>query len=311
MVSGLRALLSGILDYAGLFPPAALPFDQAICNYARYRRDPDSWMLARFICPASRLTEVTPYVKELFDARVPFYFSALGRGGKNADEFRAGLQADLDNIRSFRNDQGGLVVGDVLETRLPATAAVPTGSGPLFARSLGDLACYIEAVPGSDWPVQVRGVLDAIRQTAAPERTARGFKRRCGGLEAPAFPPPEQVASAIAACRDVNVPLKFTAGLHHPIRHFNAGVKTHMHGFINVFVAGVLAHARGLSAEQIQAIIEDEDARSFRFDDAGLCWKDKRATTREIATARQVAVTSFGSCSFDEPRDDLRALGWL
>ena len=43
MSPSLRALLSGIIDYAGLFPPAKLPLDQAIRNYARYRTEPDSY----------------------------------------------------------------------------------------------------------------------------------------------------------------------------------------------------------------------------------------------------------------------------
>jgi hypothetical protein len=137
-----------------------------------------------------------------------------------------------------------------------------------------------------------------------------GFKLRCGGVNAAAFPSCEQVAFVIAACRDAKVPLKFTAGLHHPVRHFNAGVQTHMHGFLNVFVAGVLAHARGLSEEQLRPILGEEDAKEFAFDDAGLRWKDWQATTDEIAAARRI-VTSFGSCRFDEPRNDLRALGWL
>ncbi len=84
-----------------------------------------------------------------------------------------------------------------------------------------------------------------------------------------------------------------------------------MHGFINVFVAGVLAHARRLSEEDLQRVLADEDAASFVFTDDGLRWRDWHASTAEIAAARSDFVTSFGSCSFDEPRDDLRALGWL
>ena len=43
----LHALVSSIIDYAGLFPPARLPLDTAIGNYARYRTEPEAWMLAR------------------------------------------------------------------------------------------------------------------------------------------------------------------------------------------------------------------------------------------------------------------------
>ncbi len=106
------------------------------------------------------------------------------------------------------------------------------------------------------------------------------------------------------------MPLKFTAGLHHPVRRLDPGLGVTMHGFVNVFAAGVLAHARRLGEEQLRVILEDEDAGDFVFDEAGLCWRDHRAGTAEIVAARR-RVVSFGSCSFDEPHDDLRALGWL
>ena len=138
-----------------------------------------------------------------------------------------------------------------------------------------------------------------------------GFKLRTGGVEAAAFPPVERIARCIIDCRAQRLPIKFTAGLHHPIRHFNSSVNTKMHGFINVFVAGVLAHALQLAEEQLIPILNDEDPASFRFDDDGLHYKEYRATTRQIEDARRQLVISFGSCSFDEPREDLRSLGWL
>jgi hypothetical protein len=84
-----------------------------------------------------------------------------------------------------------------------------------------------------------------------------------------------------------------------------------MHGFLNVLVAGVLAHARDLHETEIQMILEDEDPSHFVFTEEALRWQDWQATTPEIHAARQTAIGSFGSCSFDEPRDDLRALGWM
>ena len=47
--ASLRALLAGVIDYAGLFPPATLPLDEAVRNYARYRREPEGWMLGRLV----------------------------------------------------------------------------------------------------------------------------------------------------------------------------------------------------------------------------------------------------------------------
>ncbi len=53
----MRALLDGLIDYAGLFPPAALGMEDAVASYATYRRGPFAWMLGRFIVPAARLGE--------------------------------------------------------------------------------------------------------------------------------------------------------------------------------------------------------------------------------------------------------------
>ena len=83
MNASLRALLTNVVDYAGLFPPAELSLDASIRNYARYRREPESWMLGRFICPATRLHELAPYVGELFASGPPLAVAAPGRGGKS------------------------------------------------------------------------------------------------------------------------------------------------------------------------------------------------------------------------------------
>jgi hypothetical protein len=58
MTTSLRILLEGLVDYAGLFPPAALSMQDAVRNYARYREDEHSWALGRFVVPAERVREV-------------------------------------------------------------------------------------------------------------------------------------------------------------------------------------------------------------------------------------------------------------
>jgi len=60
MTEALRTLLTDLIDYAGLFPPAALDMADAARNYAAYRRGPHAWALGRFIVPAARLQEVDP-----------------------------------------------------------------------------------------------------------------------------------------------------------------------------------------------------------------------------------------------------------
>ena len=59
----MRAAFAGIVDYAGLFPPAGCTMAQAVSAYDSYRGSPDRWMLGRFIVAASRLDELGQVVE--------------------------------------------------------------------------------------------------------------------------------------------------------------------------------------------------------------------------------------------------------
>ncbi len=332
MHESLRAFMSGIIDYAGLFPPASLDMDEAIRNYARYRDDADARMLGRFICPASRLEELGPYHDELFSRGEPFRFSVLARGGDDTAAFISGLVADLEAITSFGERHVERVVVDVFEARLPNVLLQKRDSAELreLLRQIADLvdahgprhlSVYYEGVPEGD---DLDGVGDVIAGIAqhnwerlegpggqTPRYRAAGYKLRCGGVTVDAVPSTELVTKVITACRDAGVLLKATAGLHHPERHAATDPPTTMHGFLNVFGAAFLARFLDLDEVVVRLMIEDELPTHFAFDPDGLMWKDYRIDTAEIAEARETAAASFGSCSFDDPRADLRALGLL
>jgi hypothetical protein len=56
---GARAvLLGGLIDHAALFPPASLGLEEALAEDERVRRAPGSWLVGRFVCPASRLVDL-------------------------------------------------------------------------------------------------------------------------------------------------------------------------------------------------------------------------------------------------------------
>jgi hypothetical protein len=57
LTDSLRALLSSLIDYAGLYPPAALPLEEVLAHYRQYRTSPECWMLNRLVLPASKLAE--------------------------------------------------------------------------------------------------------------------------------------------------------------------------------------------------------------------------------------------------------------
>ena len=83
-----------------------------------------------------------------------------------------------------------------------------------------------------------------------------------------------------------------------------------MHGFLNVLGAAVLAAEHKWNEKQTAAMLDDEDPKSFLFDDEFFAWREWKIDIKRLKDRRRF-VTSFGSCSFDEPRVDLRALKLL
>jgi hypothetical protein len=317
----LHALLAGIIDYAGLFLPARLPLDEAIRNFARYRRAPEAWMLARFVIPTTRLADLAPYAP-LFAEAPPFRFAVLGTGGPDAATFLTALDADLDALAAFHARHEGQAVADVMEVRLPEALL---GSDARTVRAFLDAvadridgcaphgpALFLEA-PLGEARRTLPPLLDALaaHNDARPPGTEAALKIRTGGLEPAAFPPPEALAFAVTACRDAGVRFKATAGLHHPVRQYRDEVGTKMHGFLNLFGAAALAVPHALDEAAVLAILRDEDPAHFRFTDEAFAWRDLSASPKAVRHARAALAVSFGSCSFDEPRDDLRALGLL
>lgn len=304
--SSFKAFLSHIIDYAGTYPPANLPLGEAFNNFILYQSSPDAWMLSRFVVPAKRLCEL-----QGFDSNLSF--TALGRGGRDLDEFLGNVNLDIDDILSFREARGLRANVDTFEVSLPAsTLADKFTANDAVTRSTDALnrngiTVFFEAPFGEGWYERAEKLIRALRKVRDKHI---GFKLRTGGVAAEAFPSPAQVAWAITEVREAGVPMKCTAGLHHPLRHYNESVRTKMHGFLNVFSAGILSMAVGIPPTQVQEILEDEDPSNFVFDENGFEWKGLRASVSEIVSARGV-VTSFGSCSFDEPREDLRNLDLL
>lgn len=66
--ASLRALLSNLIDYAGLYPPAALPLDLAAAKYSAYLEQPEGWILNRMVLPAGKAFDPHWRVSLLVDA---------------------------------------------------------------------------------------------------------------------------------------------------------------------------------------------------------------------------------------------------
>lgn len=318
--------MKGVIDYAGLFPPASLALDPALRNYIRYREGEDGWMLSRFIIPYGRMEELVPYEGELYDTGRPLELSVLGGSTETVSEFEGESDELLSALDRFHGGHPGSVGTEILEVKLPREAVLAADAGDLkkimdrLAERLGEDERYpdyvfYESVLEESWRKDLRAVMKALEEHNMESDYGRyeyaGFKLRCGGTRARMFPGTDQVAFALNRARRHRLALKCTAGLHHPVRHYSESVSTRMHGFFNVFGGAMLAWANDLDDGELESILKEEDPEQFRFGGEGLEWGEYGVTADDIAELREVALISYGSCSFDEPREDLRDLGLL
>lgn len=290
--SAMVPLLAGLVDYAGLFPPAALPMEAAVANYARYRTDSTREMLARFVVPVARLAE---FASVASDARRP------GDATPWPLAVLAGA-ADAAALDAFDAAQAGRFAIDTIEAKAERAEDVSAIAAALRPRR----RVYVE-LPAREDP-------DALIAALVPQGLCA--KIRTGGVVAEAFPTPAEVLRFLAACLRHRVPFKATAGLHHPLRGEYAltyapdAPRGTMYGYLNVFMAAALLHA-GHAAADVAPVLEECEAGAFTVHDGSLAWRGRVLTPAQLHAARAEFAGSFGSCSFTEPVDDLAALSLL
>jgi hypothetical protein len=269
------ALLGRLIDHAALFPPASMSVPDAVAEDRRARRSSHAWMLARFVCPASKL--------EPLGDEMP-WGSAPGLS----------VVLDTDDPAPLERAADAGAPIQAVETRLPEP--VPSAAFLVEMSRRLRWTTYFELVLDEHWRAAIPRTVDAVASVGGR------IKLRCGGQTVPSV---EQVALVIAACRDGGCVLKATAGLHHPVRHGSE------HGFLNLLAAATFAHLHGLSAAELEPLLAEEDPAAFEVNSQGLTAGEWRASGVEIAAARERLFAGFGSCSWREPVEDLQALGIL
>ncbi|MBU6414173.1 MAG: hypothetical protein KGS45_11945 [Planctomycetes bacterium] len=303
-----RAFLASLVDYAGLFPPAKLSMAASCENFARYLQGEHEWMLGRFVCPVSRLRELSQAAAAL----MPGTFATSGYREYSHSEpwvisavIDGALEQDLDTIERFcahhAAEENGLARVDCIEMKVMDAAQVDSALDVIPA----NVHPFFEVAVDQD----VRGVIAAMagNQCAAKVRT--------GGIVATAFPTAEQVARFIVACVAADVPFKATAGLHHAVRgeqkltYEKDSAKCTMFGFLNVFAAATVARVRRASVEEVAAVLMETKGESFSFTEQGINVGGVEIDAAQVARVRETFALSFGSCSFEEPVQELQAAG--
>ncbi|HEU4648862.1 MAG TPA: hypothetical protein VFS33_07345 [Gemmatimonadales bacterium] len=289
-----HTLMHGIVDYAGLFPPAGLDLSTAVANYAAYRAGSSCWALGRFVVPAARLGE--------FERAAEPYLPAEGQPWRLAALGGSDLAADLAAIHQFNDRRGDAAVVDTIEFKAATRAEIRAALAAIDGR----LDAYVELPITSDPGELVAELVSAGARA----------KVRTGGITPEAFPKADDLFRFILRCTDAGAPFKATAGLHHPLRgsyrltYAPESPCATMYGFLNVFLtAAAVSHT--VPDSIARALLEESSADALRFDEEGVSYRGARIEDAQIRHTRRYHAIAFGSCSFTEPIDDLRALGLL
>jgi hypothetical protein len=252
-------------------------------------------MLGRFVVPAARLDEFLEVARD-FVSRDGDPWRLAVVAGENINE-------TLRQVTTFNEENGPSIVCDVLEVKANTVSKI---ENTVKAMPEG-ITAYFEIATGDAF-------VDLITSLATLEQRA---KLRTGGVSHDDFPTSREIIRFVRTCMAANVPFKATAGLHHPIRCFRPLTYSEnspqgaMHGFLNVLLMTGFAR-ESFRVGVLEEIMEEEFEEVFTFNDKGVMWRGEHfLPTSHLDRVRRKGMIAFGSCSFDEPVEDLRSLGLL
>lgn len=291
-------LMEGLVDYAGLFPPASQDMRAAVESYAAYRAGPDQLALGRFIVPVARLAEFEAAARALMPrgkGSDPWRLSVLVADNARA----AGEQMLKFNCHHWSGSEDGHAVIDSVELKggTPEDIDNQNRDLPRFFQR------YFEIPLGRD----VHALINAIARVGARAKV------RTGGVTSGSFPGARDIVEFLVACHKEGVAFKATAGLHHPVRgsyrltYEKNSENGTMYGFLNLFVAAALV-SLGAPESTAFAALEDSDASAFELSGDSIGWRGHRVEASKLREVRTGFAISFGSCSFREPVDELAQL---
>lgn len=296
MNPSVQTLLSAVVDYAGLFPPAQLSLTQAIKNYEQDRASSHTWMLGRFVLPANRVIELLEQFIQSSSIQ-PWPLSVV-------------LSGDLESVV----EQIQLLPFPSTQTTSPHPTVAALECPPLPPDKIQSLLTQLPK--GIDTFFELP-FTDPTSHLKVLKGTNAFAKIRTGGVKAEAFPSVTQLGQFILACADAQVPFKATAGLHHALpgqyrlTYEADSLTAAMHGFLNVAIAATFAYSQTITLEELSEVLNESQPSGFVFETDGMRWGDRYLSLSEIQTTRRDFFRGFGSCSFQEPIHDLMKLQLL
>ncbi|MFG1624923.1 hypothetical protein [Kribbella sp. NPDC049227] len=281
-MSTVPALFRHLVDDAAMFPPGDLPLTEAVEAHRAHRTAPYADLVGPFVCTDEDLMKVAAEAARTGPDPLRVAVVITGGAGGIEPAVRYGdrstdIEVTAIEVR-LRNED------DLSRNALRVVRACDD--------CLDEETAYVEIGLDGAWERALDVVADA----------GYAAKLRTGGLDAWLFPSEGQIAAFITACLDREVAFKCTAGLHNAVRHTAVDTGFEHHGFLNVLLA-TRASLDGASLDEVAAVLASRDGEA-------LAARVRELSEQQAAGTRRW-FTSFGSCSIEEPRDDLTALSLL
>ncbi len=323
--------MNQLIDYAGVFPPARLPLSRALENYLSYRRFDHHWILARFICPITELPRLTDLLDEHQDTldKNPLRLSVVLTSSSELMLFFMNIKDDLVKILEFNDLFGEMVKIEVLEARIPDETVMNAQNSTKIKTFLDEfidlldanlnwvIQPFLEPRIEGDWQKKLSALFKGFAEHydvqalwTRAHSLPPGIKLRCGGTLLKHPPSIQQVARILRQCGELGITFKATAGLHHPLVRFDPHGNSLEHGFLNIFLAALLAFKKNMSEEMLISLLRETNLTRIQFGNDSIEWNGHLLTLDQIKEFRK-KVISFGSCDFIEPIEELKKLNLL
>ena len=317
MTESLRILLENLIDYAGLFPPAALTMERTVKNYDAYRRGENAWLLARLVMPVARLSEF-----EAALAQLPLTSGATPAEWRLTSPLGPNIEADVVKILDF-NARHAAPTGMAPSVTPPPstmiTPAIAIESVEMRAANAQEIRAAASQIPKelqAYFEIPLSPSNDLQHSLAAIAEVGARAKVRTGGESPEMFPSSADLAHFFNLCTRTGVAFKASAGLHRPVRgeqrytYKPDSASGIMHGFLNVFLTAAFMHD-GMSEEDAAQLLDEQSPAAFLWEEKGAAWRTHCIGNKQLAAARKSFCLTVGSCSFAEPVDNLKSLGLL
>jgi len=276
-----REAVAGLLDDAALFPPRSASMKEAVTGHRAHLASWYGELVGPFVLPDRRLDELCRQLGAEGDAS--FRVSVILTDGPGA----------LPSVLLDGTAGGSLELAGLEIPLGPSEGALRDAREAV--RLLADLPGvkgYAE-VPAGESP---EAVLDVLASSGA------GAKLRTGGTRPSSFPSDVGVARFIVGCAERGLPFKCTAGLHAAVRHREPEQGVERQGFANIVLATDAALS-GAPVEEVACQLGERDEKAVVSALASLDPERLRRARSQFC--------SFGTCSVEEPVEDLVRLGLL